>query len=265
MELLDKTWRQGDGKENEDIGNHAGNFAWVLDGATALATREDNPYTPRWLVETADRILSEGAATCRSLRELFDYYCRNFPITEQLRGLAFEDTPNFAMSIIHQDKSRMEYAFFADCYLAIRQNGAITVLTDDVWAELTGPIADKAFFMKHSREERKKIYHTIRQNGNRTDGYWIGSADGEGFRNTKIYTIDLEDKNTEFILCSDGFERICSLFSDCGWQDIFATKLDKVTDRLRQIEATTGTDAEYGREKRSDDVCALKLRAKSWI
>lgn len=258
IQLLDTSQSKGDGANFEDIGNQVGRFAWVLDGATALIKKEGNPYTPQWLVQEADKVLAKGAETAQSLQELIDFYLENFNIPADLHGLDRLENPNFAMAIIHASEGFLEYAALADCYIVVNQGNNITTYTEPHWEKITQDIGKKAFFIEKSEAERLQVYRDIRLTSNLADGYWIGTAKGEGLRHLDIRRMPVA-ADTQVVLCTDGFERAVSLFGLYDWAGVFATNLDQITDELRQAETRYLDKTEYPREKLSDDVYALKL------
>ena len=263
LQIIDKVWSKGDGLENEDIAGFHGNFAWVLDGATALVKKPDNPFTPRWLVEEADKVLLSGSKECSSLAGLFSFYQNNFNADDKCKSLAAEEAPSFAMAIIKLDKDFMEYMTFADCYIVLRTPANnIVFLYDEKWAarDIDKPQVRERFY-KQTKDEQLAQFIAKRRTMNTPEGYWIGTADGQAFRYNQPEKIPFQ-KGTEILLCSDGFERAINLFSLYTWEQVFNLPLDKIQEKLRQTENLDHQKQKWSRSKTSDDATAIKLSFK---
>ena len=257
MRITDQTWSQGDGVDYEDISNQVGNFAWVLDGATALVKKEGSVYTPRWLVEQADKILAAGAKRSTSIQEISEYYRQNFNPGNEYQFLMPEEKRSFAMALLNVNHFHLEYMCFADCSIILKQQDNITLLQDEKWAARNKGGPPKEFF---AQPKEQQIQSDIigRRKMNTPEGYWIGTADGEGFRHAAINKRTITDPDTEIIICSDGFERAIS-FGLYEWSDIFQHKLDEITNQLRKVENHDIDLKQYPRGKKSDDIAAIRL------
>lgn len=255
MRIIDKVWSKGDGLENEDIANQVGHFAWVLDGATAVVKHE--MFTPRWLVEQADKVFATGAQQSHSLQDLLDFYIHNFPQDDACNQLMPEQRPSFAGAIIHVSDNVLECFHLADCYTVLKQDENITVLRDEDYAVRSKHDAPtlQAGFYDLSKEEKLDRMIQRRRTMNTPEGYWVGTPDGKAFKHVKPERVVITS-DTDIILCSDGFEAaiVMGLYD---WKGIFNNNLTDTVDQLRMAEKSSTQN--LMRMKRSDDATAIKL------
>lgn len=255
MHIIDKVWSKGDGLENEDIANQVGHFAWVLDGATAVIKHDI--FTPRWLVEEADKVLAMGAKECHSLQDLMGYYIHNFPQSNECNKLMPEQKPSFAGAIIHVDNNSLEHFHLADCYTILKQDENISILRDEDYAVRSkhdAPTLQPGFY-DLSKEEKLDLMIQRRCMMNTPQGYWVGTADGEAFKHIKPQKTTITS-DAGIILCSDGFEAAVAL-GLYSWKDTFVSNLTNIVDHLRTAEKSSTQN--LMRMKRSDDATAIKL------
>lgn len=255
LRIIDQVLSTGSKGWCEDIFGQAGNFAWVMDGATALLKHDR--YTPKWLVEEADRVFREGAETCDSIKELAKYYQRSFILDEEYKNIAPGAKPSFALSMVMWNGKTLEYTGFADCFTFIRQGNEITKYQEPKWANdnISGPPPE---FFNLPKEEQKQSDLQGRSMMNKPGGYWIGTADGIAFDHVPVIQIEIAE-NSEILMCSDGFERAVGLFRLYNWEEVFDAKLVDVVTDLRAAESGDPGCQKFPRSSVQDDAVAIKL------
>lgn len=285
LEILDHVHDPGrPGGVNEDAWGHAGDFAWVFDGATGLGDEPltDGPSDAAWLVRAGSEALRARAPSHRGplpalVDEVIDDVARRFEREARRAPVARYERPTAALILVHQRGASLECLNFGDCKLLLRHG--------DGRFESFGSNPDNEAYESHlaarfsqqrreagaqgrPEQHREHVLARLRKARNRHNvpgGYWVFGLDPAAAEHARVASLHLEGPATG-LLISDGFEALAGdygRYSEAGLVDAALEKgLASLLDELRHIERVRDPDAhKFPRFKQSDDATAVLFRA----
>ncbi|MEW5423113.1 protein phosphatase 2C domain-containing protein [Amorphus sp. 3PC139-8] len=278
LTLLDHCSLPGNpARANEDAFGTAGNFAWVIDGATGVGAFEclEGPSDAAWLSATASEILAEriGAGTddLRSLlAETIDLLAQRFDEAVVRPPEARHQRPTAAILIARFDPDGIEAIELGDCLLIARGGegrfGSVGLGRPgrEVEQAAAKQMHDHGATLDHPEVRRRM--REGRDRHNTPEGYWIFGLDPEVVDHARTHRLDLAASQTA-LLATDGF---AALFEDYGRYSPEAA-LEAATSRglaalgeeLRMVEHGEDPSCRrYPRFKVSDDATALLVRGR---
>jgi hypothetical protein len=266
------------GKEPlEDAIGFENEFAWVIDGATSLASTRAAPESvsdATWLVARLD---AEIRRRSTSLAPLTDVLAECIGALSEHAAREWVSEPEIppsaaiALSAVRPD-GRLEYAVLADCSVVSQVGRAPFVVTDDradagnsaardLLAELvvTMPFTDALEQVRPLLLERRKTGMNIDAPG----GYWVVALDDEAARHALTGVIDISPGQPWWLL-SDGLSRCVDLFNLFDWRDFVSSRgfdLGRIRDELIAFEEQDADARAFPRWNISDDKAGARF---SW-
>lgn len=215
MRILFRYCEKGDGAANEDICGNAGQFAWVIDGATdvfgkhCIAEKHEVSMYVNCLTETIAEIANyyrpQQLGNLVEAAVLSVYNKLN--LSEKAAGLPEYMLPTFAIAMVAVDGDNVYYYVLGDCFISYLSSQGVELITDK---RITRFSQHNRCLLKKLHEGNKQvqdatsIYQETRAKANAPDGYPIGSICGSGLQNALSGSIQL-GLGQKFIICSDGF------------------------------------------------------------
>lgn len=271
-------------KPNEDAFGHAGDHAWVIDGATDVA---DGPLVGRetgahWLAHNASAFFADKASAFGPdlqglVSACIDMLAARFE-REKLRAPnGRHELPSAAMTLIHAGGGRLACANFADCGL---------ILLDEESGEA------RIFGAQHNSREARALSRTAeliaalapgedpfssdavmaylranRQRQNLEDGYWILGLDPQAAARMRHWEMPLLRPVTG-LLFSDGFGAITFDYHRMDAATLvrraLADGLEPILGELRKVEREEDPGClSWPRFKPCDDATAILFRAEA--
>ncbi len=267
-------------RPNEDTFGFNPVAAWVLDGATGLASAPvvSEQSDARWLVEKANEALRDfGDVEDLSLSDLFHNVISYLKISFSDEAIRIpsvsHEYPSSSMIFTRYSEGLLEYASLGDCRLLLRRkSGDVVSLGGNHMLSALDQLAlDKS--SEHpdvdtlTVADRFKgslpILREHRDIANSEGGYWLLGLDVEAASHISEGALHVEPGD-EVLLMSDGFYRLVNVFgkiSESGIFDIARDNgLEELGARLRITERSDPECIDHPRFKVSDDATALFIR-----
>jgi hypothetical protein len=270
---------------NEDRAGHArfasgAGAAWVIDGATGLADREevpDGPTDAAWLAETLSALLAAQDPAERPARDYFAAllgevaarYAAAVPDRDRLPAWAL---PSAAGMWLRLNGPRLELAWQGDCVALVEQRGTIRLAgaeparawEDDinqvVRARLAARPGPQGVLLTVLRDELRRRRARL----NQPDGYWMLGIDPRAAAAIEVSALEL-DAPARVLLASDGLWRLVDHFGRYDAAGLLAAAfrdgLARLLATLRQLEQDDPECRLVPRVKPHDDATGLALIA----
>jgi hypothetical protein len=273
------TWRvlaqasEGSDGVNEDLTGWAGEFAWVLDGATPLSDERvtDAESDARWLVEFVDAYLREHApGDRRPLPAIVE------DTIEQVRRAShrWREQPDFppsaAFALVGRRDERFDYLVLGDVTAVLDRGGDVTALTDprvdasngEALAQFEQRLRETGSHARARANVREALVRHRMRSMNRGRGYWVLATEPAAARHAVTGSVPDADVR-RVALCTDGFSRLVDVFGAYPrWRELLDRvgsdgDLDALLRELRSLEAADPETLHHPRWTVSDDAAAL--------
>lgn len=269
-------------KPNEDAFGHAGDHAWVIDGATDVTDGPliDAETGAHWIANRASELFAELAASFGAdlqgmVRQTIETLAERFGHERLRTPNGRYELPSAAMVLLHAGKDKLACANFADCGL---------VLVDDVSGEA------RIFGAAHVSREAQAMSRTAqliaglapgedplasaavidylrasRNLQNTETGYWILGLDPAASGHLRHWEVPLARPVTG-LLFSDGFGSIVFDYHRMNAATLVRRAaregLAALLEELRHVEHVEDPEGRiHPRFKPSDDATAMLFRA----
>jgi hypothetical protein len=286
MQLIDSFSGPGaPGKPNEDRCGHAGDYAWVIDGATGLAKQQyvakDGQTDAAWLTENLNIYLQKHAPSCQGdmmqllkdaqlyLKDLYDQQAIATPAIA-------EEYPTAALRIIRHHDGMVEGYYLADCSLvggndqnvfSHAGDPDILRLADMQKQEMARLMGDEDMSFD---DMRAKILPTL-QDTRRLMNTPLDAPDGYGvfaihhdFTHRALHSQHKVEQDDHILLMSDGYYAavdMYGLYTDSGLLNAVKAKgLSHVYNEIRETEDKDPHAKTFTRFKKGDDATAILLK-----
>jgi len=259
---------KGSGKVNEDTFGYTKNRFWVIDGATSISDKAffSNISDANFLVSMFSSELNKIAENSNEPnRELLFNAMKNLSNKLKKKKFSYSDKPyqpSFAIACVSIVDNTVSLDILSDCYVIIKKNNSIEIFTDkriERVAQCTNGLKDKIkkdnIPSDIAKDLLKEQIRKNRRKMNTSDGYWVGTIDGEAF--TQMYSRSFNFEGIdEILICSDGFYRIF-LNNLMTIEEFFKLNisLENAINILREYESNN-ENVEY---KKNDDSTAIKI------
>lgn len=284
LALIDEITVAGSGVNEDRIG-HAGDYAWVIDGATDVldAPLTSAPTDADWIAGTLDAALEahaiEPQCAFAALPGHLAAVCADLiAATARRQPQTRHEHPSAAGLVVKCSAGVLSYFAIADCTMLVARPGEEIVriigsepgdvgdarLRDAVRrhqrADPAAIARDPAILRDLMREDLKAMRAAM----NRVDGYGVLSITPTPERFIRSGFISVAP-GTRMLLASDGFMRLVDVFQrydDAALVEAAdAHGLGALLTQLRAIEQADRAGASHPRVKPSDDASAMLLRA----
>jgi len=266
-------------RPNEDISGSAGNWAWIIDGATPAFKPPvmDALSDARWLAQTADEFFRKNAPASCNGTDLV----RSFALEAQAsylnrapqRSGEPENWPVAALLLMLQENDTLHFWSLKDATAYILLQDKSFKIINDVSAERKSEMKAAGDLMQQTCSRPNDVIKTA------AFQEWI-SRIREDYKDRKDYSFfGLFPESASFLhyetvrivsdatimLMSDGFSALCDMYQDMPpehFVEIAVEKgLDYCLERIRAIEREVDPEGrKFPRFKQSDDATALLLR-----
>lgn len=264
---------------NEDAHGAAGNFAWVLDGATGLGRNLVSPQSDAaWL---AQAISEELAIVCAPLADQPTVEILRTALArvearyrDALAGQSVEpfERPTAAGLLLRVDDDDLELTSFGDCRAIFWEDDQLCSFGGGVIEALdTASIAAlKAVFaaqpeasLAQARAEVWPLLRAQRASFNTEGGHWALAPDASVAGRGSVRR--LKRNGAPILLASDGFTRLWDVFALISAEEALAAcaagQGAALFARLRAAENADPEARGFARIKRHDDATWLCVQA----
>lgn len=253
----------------QDIIGKAGNFYWLLDGATPPSGNNELAYE---YVSTLNKWLKRYAATSRNPEELLYSAIEQMQKGFKTKWVSNDYTPSSTAIIVQIEENQLRYLVLGDSSLSISTNEQRLVITDTrlrFIAQEEREILQKIMAKGASEDSdeyinaRNNLIKVEMQYRNKEGGYWIAELNPEAAKKSRKGTIKFKSNDKVIVLAvSDGLERLVSTFGIYNsLHDIadvlLSGKEDIVFKQLREIESND--KFKYKTSSKHDDASYLLL------
>jgi len=263
---------RGDGAVNEDFFGWTNSAAWVLDGATGVSDNKlPYPSDAYWFVRTFSRFLDQEllmtpqASTIDALSTAISKTRSQYGEHKEI-----ETAPSAAFIMVRLLEDCIEVCSLGDCKaLFLNDAGKLEYFYD---ASLE-PFENKTLSaLKEFRSQQpeapqqdiiQQLKPVIRENRrfmNQPDGYSILSLHEIDANAFKIRHIPYR-QNLKIAMMSDGFLRYAETLGQGSYLDLYNRAmnrpLDRILQKIRQLEHDDPECKKFVRVKRSDDATAI--------
>lgn len=270
---IDSSSRKGTGIVNEDQASWTKDWAWVLDGATPIEPFSMGSYQTQaqWLAETCQQIVRDLVETHKSL-SMNDILVQSAKTIQQTWQKSAHDRclessaaiPSLTLAIVTIAGEHLSMGILGDCSVYILTTaGDVEIFTDtrvSVFEQKTLKVLqdypEGELRTRKVKEQRK----ANREQMNKPDGYWVLTPTSDWYTQVRNFTYPATDI-VSVLLCTDGFDRLFSLYDAVDPLDVLRYKLslDHCQELLRDIERNDPQCTRYPRTKQSDDSTALRF------
>jgi len=261
----------GAGGTCEDLAGHAGDCAWVLDGASGAvrAGVTDAPSDGRWYVEQLNDFLRANCDASTPLPEVLrrgvETVAGRFLELPGASDLDRVEQPLAAGAVVREREGHVEFLLSADCSIAVqRPSGAVEPILGDGPRELDARVLDAirrleredGLTHEEARDRTREAIVDNRRQLNTPGGYWALSLTPRAVDHARGSTLDVEDVE-RIALFSDGLERLFESYDAMSYESLFefaaGGDLDRPFELLREVEASDPNCSTHPRIKPSDD------------
>lgn len=267
---------------NEDAIGAAGDFAWVLDGATGLGRNLVAPATSdaAWLAQTISADLSAACAqpddrpTQEIVRAVLTQVQARYH--QALAGQAVEpfERPTAAGILLRMQADHLELTSFGDCRaifmgadgLESFGGGVVEALDHASIAALKAVFAAQPeASLAQAREAIWPLLRSQRANFNTEGGYWALAPDPAVAKHGQQRRLPRGPAGTaSLLLASDGFTRLWDVFALLAPEDALRICVDggggALYARLRAAERADPQARAFPRIKQHDDASWLCIQ-----
>jgi Protein phosphatase 2C len=237
------------GRANEDYACAGGDWALVLDGATAIPGVDSGcAHDVRWLVRRlaaaiSSRLIAPDASTlpdvlAAAIKDVRDAHASPCDLVNP-------DSPSATVAVVRCHGDALEYLVLGDSPIVLRRcDGSFTQIADDRASGLPGG--------------RPYTAELVREHRNKPGGFWVASTDAGAAYQALTGTAPLV-QITEVALFTDGVARLADWYGHT-WPGIFSCLRTQGPASLIELvrAAEKQQPPPYG--KQHDDATAVYLR-----
>ena len=211
MKVIFKMCRKGTVIVNEDVCGHAGEYAWVIDGATdvfdvhAMGIEHEVAWYVRRLSGCIRKACQQGGSTADVLRRAGKSVFEGKPVWS-LKNYPEYQLPTYAICLVRHSREQLDYLILGDCCLGVPSGGRLQLLTDTRITAFSMRNRDllKAYIEQNGiMPEDKVLFQSTRLKANAPDGYPIGSVFGSGISMALTGCVPVPEEH-RFLMFSDG-------------------------------------------------------------
>lgn len=273
------TWRviaqasAGGGGVNEDLTGCAGEFAWVIDGASPLS--DDRVTTAdsdaRWLVQIIDAHLRAHAPSDeRPLPAIAEDMIREVRRASHKWQARPDFPPSAAFALVRCRDGRVDYLVLGDVTVVFDRGDDVCAVTDGRVEASNRParvrfdqrLAETGSHALAIADIREALIDHRMRSMNREPGYWVVATEPVAARHALNGSVPDADVR-RVALCTDGFSRLVDTFGAYPfWRDLLDRvgsdeDLGALVRELRVLEAADPETLRHPRWTVSDDAAAL--------
>jgi hypothetical protein len=263
------------GSTNEDAFGYAGDLAWVIDGASGVASRRYTtaPSDACWYATTLSQTLARMVATKLPLRELLARAIAKMteaflshvkvmpPVAEQ---------PSACVTLVRFGDVGLEYAIIGDCDLLTRDaQNQVHHLRDTRVEPFERPLAHAVQSLARSgvtdptviRQSILPQLLDLRRVMNQPQGFDVARFEPDVAARAIAGT--LPDVAAPVVLASDGLCRLFDVFEVMTpatfYDQVVSGELEPLAAKLRALEHADAHSLRYARVKAHDDATCIVL------
>jgi len=286
MKIVDHLCEPGSSKKpNEDAWGDAGDFIWVLDGATSLIPEplmgENGDSDARWIAQVVNEYFKAYEYSDFQWQELFNqtsYHVQKLFKDKigRLPTSGFEEPFAAVRALYKINETRITSCGLSDCVILVETPEGIGGCYGDTVhheidqknLELMMPFLKQGIGFEKAREKLiaggSGGLVTGRNKANNPDGgYWVFGVRPLFLDHLDIAEFDVVPQG-HILLMSDGFYRLVETFGKYNDQTLLdAVKkrgIQSLYDELRALEDHDAMGVEYPRFKKGDDVTAVLVQ-----
>lgn len=262
--------------DNLDAADCFENVFWVIDGVashtnTIDSHKDDTFFFVHTLSNNIKQILQQDK-NINLLSLLHNSLQQTYNDCLQ-KGLVLADThgdhPACALSIIRINNDSLEYYTIADCSLIVLtpqlypilqlQDNRVTNYEKQYVKEILKVMLNKKCSFREAKQETQEIARKIRHQRNKKNSYWVIDFNIDSLNHGYYGTIPF--KQGYILLCSDGFDRLVSLFKLFNYSSLAMflqfLPVEYFYNLLRQYEEEDSECIWYPRIKVHDDASLI--------
>ena len=265
------------GAINEDVVGHAGDAAWVIDGATGFGARRHAPdlSDARWYARALDAALVRAAAEPelppaamleRAIGEVAAAFL-GFASAEPPPA----EVPAAAVALVRASAAGLAYAVLGDCAVVLPAAGGVRLINDPVVGPFDRRFAEAIALLHREgitevarvQAEMAPFINRLRRFMNRPGGFWVAALEPLAARHAVNGVAPLA-AGAEALLASDGFLRLIEPFAVHDAAGLLAAAAGAgfapLVATLRALERADPAGRRFPRLKIHDDASAVLLR-----
>jgi hypothetical protein len=266
------------GPVNADVVGHAGNVAWVIDGATDIG---DGPLVDAhsdaaWFAAKVGDWLSDRACALPAhlddlVTNLAEHVAQDFTRLSRRPPADRCEHPSAAGLIVRIEGRALEYLALGDCSLLVAgpdgsfhrfgvqdEDAGDAHLSDHL--SRPAPLAGETEDPSEMRARLLPVLRSQRTRMNLVPGYGVFSITAPPPEYVNCDRIPLAE-GTRILIASDGLMRLVDVFRAWTPADLLAATFERgvaaMTEELRRLEASDTACRSHPRAKTSDDATAL--------
>ena len=284
LDVLDTIHDPGKvGGANDDNLGHAGDFAWVFDGATGLVEEQltGTASDAAWLSQAGTDALQARAPSHRGplaalVDEVIDDVTRRFDAEALRQPRERYERPTASLILVKQTGNVIDCLNFGDCKVLLRDGSG----TFQTFGSSEESEAYENHLATRFSEQRKADGETgepdqhrssvldrlrkVRNQHNVEGGYWVFALDPGAAEHARTQRFEL-DVPAVALLMTDGFEALAGDYRRYTEEELLEAALDRglasLKDELRHIERELDPEAhQFPRFKQSDDATAMLVK-----
>ena len=284
LDVLDTIHDPGKiGGANDDNLGHAGDCAWVFDGATGLVEEQltGTASDAAWLSQAGTDALTARAPGHRGpltalVDEVIDDVTRRFDAEALRQPQERYERPTASLILIRQTGSVIDCLNFGDCKILLRDGeGTFQTFGSDAQSEAYENHLAARFSEQRKAEgetgepdqHRSTVLDRLRKVRNRHNvegGYWVFALDPGAAEHARTKRFDLKVPAIA-LLMTDGFEALAGDYGRYTEEELLDAALEKgltsLKEELRHIERELDPEAhQFPRFKQSDDATAMLVK-----
>jgi len=265
LKSLMHTSLKGDGKFNEDIASYAGNYFWVIDGATdvfnyAEVSQEGlvSSYVNTLSMSIKNNLIKGDISLSKLLKQSIDdtglFYEHKYPYMANEYEYKL---PSFSVAMGRIVGSVMEYLVLGDCYIELFDGSKRSLITDIRIKNATRYNKQELRNLQNmgvvSKENEVAIYQKTRMTMNTEGGYWIGSFFASGIDKAITGSIDINEK-TRILCYTDGYDLYNVLNAEATEQHFETTSIENNINSLVEMLNNDNERTKFTRTRKVDDL-----------
>jgi len=284
IEVLDSIHDPGKvGGANDDHWGHAGNVAWVFDGATGLVDSQltGSESDAAWLTRAGSKALAARAPSHRGplaalVDEVIGDVSRRFDAEAERQPAERYERPTASLILVRQVGGVLDCLNFGDCKILLRdgtgefhsfgsnsENEAYETHLATRFSEQRRSDGESGAPDQHRSSFLERL-RKVRNRHNVPGGYWVFGLDPDAAEHARTHRFNINAPAVA-LLMTDGFEALAGDYDRYTEETLLDAALDKglqsLKEELRHIERELDPEAhQFPRFKQSDDATAILLK-----